>query len=144
MQQKSKLSFGPGAASIILIVVILSMSILGLLSYMMARNDLALTDRSARVTEEAYEVNSRAEKSFAQLDAISVQTAAETDGRDEYLEKLSGALPENMSIDGDKVVWTEEEGTHTLSCEALLSDDTEGHISWGKHKMTVEMEGQWN
>ena len=144
MQQKSKLSFGPGAASIILIVVILSMSILGLLSYMMARNDLALTDRSARVTEEAYEVNSRAEKSFAQLDAVSVQTAAETDSRDEYLAELSEALPENMSIDGDKVVWTEEEGTHTLSCEVFLSDDTEGHISWGKHKMTVEMEGQWN
>lgn len=144
MQQKSKLSFGPGAASIILIVVILSMSILGLLSYMMARNNLALTDRSARVTEEAYVVNSRAEKSFAQLDAVSVQAASETDSRDGYLEKLAEALPDNMSIDGDKVVWTEQEGTHTLDCEALLSDDEGGHISWGKHKMTVAMEGQWN
>ena len=36
--RESRVSFGPGAASLILIVVILSMSVLGILALMNARN----------------------------------------------------------------------------------------------------------
>ena len=46
MNRKSRVSFGPGAASLILIVVILSMSVLGILALMNARNDIKLCERS--------------------------------------------------------------------------------------------------
>ena len=43
MKRKSSLSLGPGASSLILIFVVLSMSILGMLSLLTARNDLNLS-----------------------------------------------------------------------------------------------------
>ena len=43
MRRKSNVAFGPGAASLILIVVILSMSVLGMLALMNARNDARLS-----------------------------------------------------------------------------------------------------
>ena len=49
MRRKSNVSFGPGAASLILIVVILSMSVLGMLALMNARNDDRLSSRSIDV-----------------------------------------------------------------------------------------------
>ncbi len=142
MQQKSnKLSFGPGAASIILIVVILSMSILGLRAYMMTRNDLSLSDRSARVTEEVYELNARAERSLAALDAISAGILESAESDEAYLEQLKEKLPEGMTLEDDTVVWQESEGTHSLNLSAALPVGTkDGHITWKTHRHIVEME----
>ena len=44
MQNKSRISFGPGAASIILILVILSMSILAILSLISAKGEIRLAE----------------------------------------------------------------------------------------------------
>ena len=49
MRRKMNVSFGPGAASLILIVVILSMGVLGMLALMNARNDARLSERSTAV-----------------------------------------------------------------------------------------------
>ena len=141
MQQKSKLSFGPGAASIILIVVILSMSILNLLSYMMTRNDLSLTERSAEVTEQVYELYAQSERSLAELDALSARVQSETDSSKDYLAGMAEELPSGMTLEGDVVTWVCGEGTHTLNCAASLPVDQEdGHVVWQKHRMVVEME----
>ncbi len=141
MQQKSKLSFGPGAASIILIVVILSMSILNLLSYMMTRNDLSLSERSAQVTEEVYELNAQSERSLAELDAISARVQSGTDSSEDYLARMAEELPAGMTLEGDVVTWVCGEGTHTLNCAAVLPVDQEnGHVAWQTHRMVVEME----
>ena len=64
MNRKSRISFGPGAASLILIVVILSMSVLGILALMNARSDSALSRRSIDVVAAGYALNDRAERAL--------------------------------------------------------------------------------
>ena len=70
MRRKSNVSFGPGAASLILIVVILSMGVLGMLALMNARNDAQLSRSSIEVVAAGYALNDRAERSVAKLDAV--------------------------------------------------------------------------
>ena len=53
---KSRISFGPGAASLILIVVILSMSVLGILALMNARSDSRLSARSVQVVQAGFTI----------------------------------------------------------------------------------------
>ena len=121
--------------------MILSMSILGLLSYMMARNDLSLSERSAEVMAEVYDLNARAERSFAKLDGISVAAQNETDSRQEYMDRLAKDLPDGMTLSGETVEWTETEGDRTLNCAAALPEETsDGHITWLTHRLSIEME----
>ena len=65
MRRKSNVSFGPGAASLILIVVILSMGVLGMLALMNARNDARLSQRSMEVVAAGFTLNDRAEREEA-------------------------------------------------------------------------------
>ena len=51
MNRKSNVSLGPGASSLILIFVVLSMAVLGMLSLMTSQNDLRLSERNVQVTE---------------------------------------------------------------------------------------------
>ena len=76
MRRKSNVSFGPGAASLILIVVILSMGVLGMLALMNARNDAQLSRRSIEVVAAGYELNDKAERSVAELDGVLARCAA--------------------------------------------------------------------
>ena len=62
MKKKSSIALGPGAPSLILIFVVLSMSVLAMLSLMTARNDLQLSRRSADVAEKVSELRERAEE----------------------------------------------------------------------------------
>ena len=53
-RKKSSITLGPGASSLILIFVVLSLTVLGMLSLMTSRNDFRLAERSAQVTEAVY------------------------------------------------------------------------------------------
>ena len=72
-RRESRVSFGPGVASLILIVVILSMSVLGILALMNARNDIKLSDRAAQVVQAGYALNAEAERRLATLDALAAR-----------------------------------------------------------------------
>ena len=61
---------GPGAASLMLLVVVLSMSALGMLAMMSARSDESLSLRSQDVARQVAELNVSAEQSLARLDAV--------------------------------------------------------------------------
>ena len=76
MKRKSSVSFGPGAASLILIVVILSMGVLGMLALMNARNDARLSSRSIEVVAAGFELNDQAERKLAELDDVLARCAA--------------------------------------------------------------------
>ena len=54
MRKKGNIGMGPGAASLIMIFVMLSMSVLSMLSLMNSRNDVRLSERSAEVAGEIY------------------------------------------------------------------------------------------
>ena len=61
MRKKGNIGMGPGAASLIMIFVMLSMSVLSMLSLMNSRNDVRLSERSAEVAGEIYTLNETAE-----------------------------------------------------------------------------------
>ena len=133
MRRKSNLSFGPGAASLILIVVILSMGVLGMLALMNGRNDARLSRRSAQVIEAVYRLNEQAEERRAALDALAVE-AGGTDA-------LEAALPEDVTLEDGALCWQETDGSRVLDCALrLLPDGSGARMAWLRHDLTAETE----
>ena len=64
---KRKVALGPGAASLILIVVMLSLCMLAMLMQIGSRNDNSLTTRSSEMISRVYQLNERAERRLAEL-----------------------------------------------------------------------------
>ena len=116
MSKSSSVSFGPGAASLILIFVVLTMSVLGMLALMSARNDLRLSERSAQVTEAVYALQARAEETRAAVDAALAEAAAGALSEEEYHVRLEALLPENTALEDGCVVWTETDGSRAIDC----------------------------
>lgn len=119
---RREFQIGPGAASLMLIVVVLSMSVLGMLTLMNARSDERLSTRSVEVAEEIYRLDERAEGSLAALDAALCALAEEASGEAAYRELLAARLPEGMTLEGATVRWRETDGgTKTLVCAAEIA-----------------------
>ena len=145
MRRRSNVAIGPGAASLILIVVILSMGVLGMLALMNARNDARLSSRSTAVVVAGYELNDRAERRLAELDSAVAECAALSDGDDAFLTAVRGRLPEGMLMDGRMVTWSETDGLRTLSCAVEVLPLGDGQrLAWRTHRMTAVTEEIWN
>ncbi len=117
MKKRSNISFGPGAASLILIFVVLTLSVLGMLSLMNARNDKALSQRNASVLECVYALNSEAERSRAVLDEVLWTLRPYCDQKDEYLDTL------NLILDATKNASEGDEYSALLSAQSYLSEN---------------------
>lgn len=145
MKRKSNLSFGPGAASLILIVVILSMGVLSMLALMNARNDGRLSARSIAVVEAGYALNERAERSLATLDGVLMTCQAVSDSDETYLAAIRGLLPAGMLMDGRVIRWEESDELRTLSCAVEVLPLGEGErLGWREHRLTARTEEIWN
>lgn len=145
MRRKSNVAFGPGAASLILIVVILSMGVLGMLALMNARNDARLSSRSTEVVVAGYALNDQAERRLAELDGAAAACAAACEGDDEYLNALRGRLPEGMLMENRTVTWSETDGLRTLSCAVEVLPLGDGQrLAWRSHRLTAVTEEIWN
>ena len=129
MNRRSSIRFGPGASSLILIFVVLSMSILGMLALINGRNDFQLSRRSAQVIEAVYQLNERAELRRAELDALVRDHADYAD-----------LLPEGVSLEDGALCWAEEDGLRTLDCALAVQD---GCTAWLRHDMMAETEDDW-
>ncbi|NLD84085.1 MAG: hypothetical protein GX637_07965 [Clostridiales bacterium] len=129
MKRKSSLSLGPGASSLILIFVVLSMSILGMLSLLTARNDLNLSQRSAGAAEMVYRLRERAEERRAAVGRLLASG--------ETLEAAFRDDPQwaGLTWDGECLTWAETDGTRTLSC-ALRVD---GGTAWAEQRLTTNI-----
>ena len=118
---------GPGAASLMLLVVVLSMSALGMLAMMSARSDESLSLRSQDVARQVAELNVSAEQSLARLDAVLADAARTAQGEADYLARVEAALAEEpeagMTLLGRTVSWTEtnDEG-RALTCAVELQE----------------------
>lgn len=112
---------GPGAASLMLLVVVLSMSVLGMLALMSARSDENLSLRSAEVARQVAELNVSAERSLAELDDALAKAAGAAQSEDDYLARVEAALNEAMTLEDRTVSWeeTNDEG-RTLACAVEL------------------------
>ena len=136
---KRKIALGPGAASLILIVVVLSLCMLAILTQIAAKNDYNLCTRSAEMVQKVYELNAQSEQNFARLDSVLVSARKETTDMQAYLDKVKEMLPEGMTLDEDRVTWTEPLDNRNLECivQLLPIEDTQ-RAKWISHKLVVE------
>ncbi len=145
MRRKSNIAFGPGAASLILIVVILSMSVLGMLALMNARGDHKLSSRAIAVVEAGYVLNERAERSLAKLDGVLYTCSSIADDDDAYLAAVRGLLPTGMLMDGRIISWEESDELRTLNCAVEVLPLGEGErMRWKEHRLSAVTEEIWN
>lgn len=144
MKQR-KIALGPGAASLILIIVTLSMCVLCMLTYISARDALSLSSRSAEMIQQVYNLNDQSERSLAVLDAVLADCAAQASNQEEYLSLVAKSLPEGMDMEENTVAWTETQGDRALLCAAKVAPWGETpRLTWATHALTVETEDEWN
>ena len=162
MNQRSAVSIGPGASSLILIFVCLALSILGMLSLLTARNDLKFSERSAEVIQSVYQLNEQAETRRAEIERILGDAAESTESEADLFAAAEGVLPEDAEIFEDEISWTEEirisldidtqnAGTIsgrilTLDCALQIRPENESErTQWIRHDLTVYTENdEWN
>ena len=136
---KRKVALGPGAASLILIVVALSLCMLAMLTQIGARSDYNLCTRSAAMIQRVYELNAQSEERFAELDAVLAKAKQDAGDMDAYLEKVGSSLPEGMTLEEDRVFWKEPLDNRNLECEVqLLPLEDSTRARWISHKLIVE------
>ena len=142
---KRKIALGPGAASLILIVVVLSLCMLAMLSQIGSRNDLSLASRSAAMISRVYNLSSNSERKLAELDTVLAACQKETQDKAAYLEMVAEKLPEGMTLEEDLVSWTEPLDNRTMNCTVKLLDPGEiPRAKWVTYKLKVdEPEDDW-
>ena len=113
---------GPGAASLLLIAVVLCMSVLGMLSLVSARGDVRLSERNSAMAISAALIDVSAEHSFAALDELLADCARDAANDDAYLAAAKAVLPEGMRLFGNTVSWLEESNDgRRLDCEVEIA-----------------------
>ena len=142
--KKSSVSFGPGAASLILIFVVLAMSVLGMLSLMNSRNDLKFSERSAQVMESVYTLNVEAEEKYVQVLDMLLEIASSAQNEEAYTAAIEENLDEDMDWEDGVISFTVSDGFRTLDCAVLVNPlDAETRCRWIRHNLTAETEEVW-
>ncbi len=134
--KKQKIAFGPGAASLILIAVVLALSVLTVLTMVSARNDEALSSRSTETRQKAYGLFAQAERSLAKLDAALVSAGKENADAPAYFAAVEEQLPEGMRMEDGQVFWEEKAGDRMLECAVRLAGPGESpRTRWTLHRL---------
>ena len=141
---KRKIALGPGAASLILIVVALSLAMMAMLTIIEAKNDYSLCARSASMIEQVYALNAVSEKRFGEVDALVTKAAGES-SEEAFLSKVKESLPEGMTMEGNQITWKDPLENRTLECIVRIQKSLNpDRIQWVGHKLTViEPEEDW-
>lgn len=131
---------GPGAPSLILLIVVVSMTVLGLLALMSARGDMKLIQRSRQFTAAEYAAAARAQETLAALDALLARCAQNASTEEAYLAAVRGGLPEGLSMSGRRIGWVEDGGMgRTLACTVELAPLGERlRYIWKEHAFQTE------
>ena len=142
---KRKIALGPGAASLILIIVVLSLCLMAMLTQSVSRNDYNLSLRSAEMVQRVYELNARSERKLAELDAVLVTAQEEESDMDAYLTKVKELLPGEMTLEEDLVYWSDPLDNRRMECIVqLLPPGEKQRTKWVSHKLVVdEPEEEW-
>ena len=142
---KRKIALGPGAASLILIIVVLALCMMSMLNQISARSDYNLCTRSAEMVQRVYELNAQSEQKLAELDKVLAEARKDAGSMDAYLKKVGESLPKDMTLDGDKIQWTEPLDNRNLECVVqVLPLEEKERTKWISHKLIVdEPEEDW-
>ena len=136
------LRVGPGAASLLLAMVVVSMSILSWLALISARNDHKLTTRGIEFAVADYQKSAEAEYAFARLDALAAECGRNAESGEAYLEALGGLIGEDMCMAGDIIFWEHSSETgRTLKCAVrVLPLGSDVRLEWNMHMFVPETE----
>lgn len=129
-----------------LVAVVLAMSILGMLSMMNARSDMAMARRSAQQAAAVAALDCASEESLALLDSILAECAAVSADDAAFLAGIETALPEGFILQDGLVCWTETgEGGRSLECAAKIAPlgAAEPRLSWAVHRHLAEIPGEY-
>ena len=138
-RKRSSITLGPGAASLILIFVVLSLTALGMLSLMTSRNDFRFAERSASVTQAVYALNVRAEERRAELDGILASCAKDVPSYAAFLSAVEASLPEEVFLEDDLLLFTEEDESRVLDCALrILPLHSPQRTEWVRYNLTSE------
>lgn len=141
--KRREFHLGPGAASLMLVAVVLAMSLLGMLSLMNAKSDLQMARRRADVAEAAAALDAASESSFARLDALLAECADGAENHQAYLDRAAAALPEGVEMQKDLLCW-EEIGAdgRGMECAAKIAPlGEEIRLHWEIHRHWTDIEG---
>lgn len=132
---------GPGAVSLLLVIVVVSMSVLGLLALISARSDYKLTERSTAFAVAENTASANAQASVSALDEILANSAEISEDDAGYLAAIQASLPQNMRLEGRIIGWEEHvEGGRTLFCEVeVLPLGNESRFAWNLHTFIAEL-----
>lgn len=130
---------GPGAASLLLVAVVVSMGVLGLLALISAHNDQVLTARSQTMAAREYAASAQAEAMLAELDGVLADCGREAADQADYLNRVAAALPEGMTIEDGEVSWrVSSDGGRTLHCAVTVASLGETpRCAWREHLFTA-------
>ena len=132
-----KVAVGPGASSLILIAVVLSLSVLTVLTMISARSDEAMALRSVETRQEVFRLFAGGEASLAKLDEVLVSCLGEKPAdKEAYLAAVKAGLPDGMKMKEDLVSWTEKGDKRSLECEVrILEPGSAQRTVWTKHNL---------
>ncbi len=91
---------GVGASSIMLIIVVLCLTLFGVLSYVTALNDSALTSRTLESTQVYYETDAAAQRALMAVDAWLLGGREGAPEGVELMDNGDGSLSFSVSTDG--------------------------------------------
>lgn len=133
--KRNELRLGPGAASLLMVAVVLSMSVLALLSLMNARTDLQMARRSAEISRRIAALDVQAEADFARLDEIFA-SCADAQNHEEYIARARDLLPAGMMLEQDTLSWiADDENGRMLECAVRVSPLGETpRLAWIVHR----------
>lgn len=103
MKRKGQSAVGLGAASLIMILLVLCLSLMGVLSLMSARAELNLSRRHAQLAAQYAEASASAQEALAQLDMQLLQSCETSADEAAYMQ----ACMEIDSVGEAKVEWEE-------------------------------------
>ena len=131
---KREYRIGPGAASLMLVIVVVAVSLMSLLALQRARNDRELTLGSFSHMHTERATVAEAERDLAGLDGILAVCAAESADDAEYLENIAALLPEGMIMDGRYVRWqVDAEGRSLVCAVEIMPLGTDTRFEWHEH-----------
>lgn len=142
--RKREYRIGPGAASLLLVVVVVSLSVLGLLALINARGDHKLTQRNIEFAASEYAASADAQRMLAQLDGVLAACAKEAQDMQDYLLLVSENLPGDMWMDENIVSWEQtcEQG-RTLACSVEIKPlGTDERFAWREHMFIAGETGE--
>ena len=83
---KTGYRIGPGAASILLVIVVVSMSILGIIALSESKSEVRLSEKNALFVEDKSRLEAEAVQTLALLDEILLKARENADTNEAYFE----------------------------------------------------------